>query len=473
MTDYMRGDAQDVDVGVRGFASLNNAQTTQIIEPDFTLTPGRIDPERDVVIGPGDVSYNAAKGGYDVTGTQISLESARTVRYRPGGLSFAGAAVVIPEPPTDGRFEVGLGNVPFEDYQNNGVFGQSDAEILLRLRPGGEWAYVIRRDGVETVIPRSKDATYWDGTPADGRSWDPSLSSRSGEEITDQNGNVSGKFWGFDAVNGDGPDQDNSNRSGLSLDDYPLMVIPKLVGTWYGKGPYYLGFEVTGSGGYQRHYPAVAFQAKGQSISTRASLPLTIRYDDEGAGNSYDFEVYGRQGSGGGEVADQPGTPFEFQPDVSLPAGTTPSDGSLIIAFRRAPESSVATDVNFRSSIFGLLRLTLATPNRAVIFTSLDPDFGTQTPAWRTPDSVQNQPDTAIQVADQDGTGADLTADPTGGVIQEAAMVDGGSKENAEALDPVNQATPRTKPVGIFAFATDSAVQGSADLLATFEEQPT
>jgi hypothetical protein len=471
MTEYMRGDAQDVDVGVRGYASLNNSQTTQEIRPDFTLSPSRLDPERDVVIGPGSVAYNASKGGYDVSGEQVSFETARLVRYRPGGLSYAGTAVVIPSPPPAGRLDVGVGGVPFQEYQDTGNFTQSDGEILLRLRASGDYAFVIRRDNVETIIPRSQEATAWDGTPAEGRSWDPTKTSRSGELIDDQNGDVSGKYWGFDAVDGSGPDEDNTNRSGLDLDDYPLMIIPKLQGTWYGKGPYFLGFEVAGSGGFQRDYPAVSFEAATQSITTRASLPLIARYDDEGAGQSFDFSVYGRQGSGSGPIKDQPKTPFQFVQNQSIQTGSGPADAQLLMAFRRAPEDAVTPDVNYRGTVFGLLRLGLASPNRAVVFTGLDPDFGGQTPAWGPPTSVSDQVETSIQTATLDTGGGDLTADATTSTVQEATLVEGGGKDTAGRVDPVDQPTPRTKPLGIFAFATDNAVNNDVDLLATFQEE--
>lgn len=475
MTDYMRGDAQDVDVGVRGYASLNNSLTVQEIVPDFTLSPARIDPERDVVIGPGDVTYVQEKGGYEVSGEQISFESARLVRYRPGGLSYAGVAVVIPSPPPAGRLDVGVGGVPFQEYQDTGNFAQSDGEILLRLRPNGDWAFVIRRNNVETIIPRSQDATYWDGTPAEGRSWNPELTSRSGEVIEDQNGNVSGKYWGFDAADGSGPDQDNTNRSGIDLDDYPMIIIPKLQGTWYGKGPYFQGFEVAGSGGFQRDYPAVGFEAVGQSISTRASLPVIARYDDEGAGQSYDFEVYGRQGSGAGPITDQPNTPWEYLDDFDVPVGSGPADANLLMAFRRAPEDAVTADVNYRGTLIGILDLYPAVPNRSIFFTALDIDFGGQTPAWRPPTSVGagDQANTSIQIATLDDTGAELTAGATTGTTEDAAMIPGGGGGNTDAstASVEDQPTPRTKPLGIFAFATDQAVNASGDLLALFQEE--
>lgn len=471
MTDQMRGTTEEVDVGVRGFASLNNSLTVQNIIPDFSLAPAQVDPERDVVITPGssDVRYVQPIGGYRATGQKWSFETANLVRYRPGGLSFAGAAVRIPDDPPAGHLDIGLGGVPYQQYVDTGAFDKSNGEISLRLTSNGDWAFVIRRAGAETVIPRDPEAESWQGTPAEGRSWVPGSVSESGKTITDQAGDVSGRFWAFDACHGEGPG--DGNRSGVDLDKRPLFVLPKLIGTWYGKGPYFLGFETAASGGFQRAYRAVGFEAEEQSISDRASLPLMVRYDDQGAGTSYTASVYGRQGSGAGELALQPKTPWNWQTGVSY--GTGFQNASLLMAYRRAPEDTVVEDVNFRGTVFGILNLSLSASNRSIIFSSLDIDFGTQTPAWTTPTSVSDQEDTSLQVATQTTGGSSLTADPTTGTIQEATQVAGGGggpNEGAAVIDPVQQPNARTKPLGIFAFGADQAVS-DADLLSLFQEE--
>lgn len=470
MTDQMRGRVEDVDVGVRGYAALNNSLTTQRILPDFSLSPARVDPERDVVITPGDASIDYVQpiGGYQASGQQWSFESANLVRYRPGGLSFAGAAVRIPSDPPAGHLDIGLGGVPYQDYLNTGTFGRSSGEILLRLTSNGDWALVIRRAGVDTVLPRDPSASSWAGTPAEGRTWTPGAVSESGKTVTDQQGNTSGRYWAFDACHGKGPGE--GNRSGIDLDQRPLFVLPKLIGTWYGKGPYYLGFETAASGGFQRPYRAVAFEAEGQSISDRASLPLIVRYDDGGAGESFTASIYGRQGSGAGELALQPKTPWNWQTGLSYGSGF--NNAELLLAYRRAPEDAVTDDVNYRGTVFGLLDLSLAAPNRTVIFTALDIDFGGQTPDWGPTTNIDTQAESSIQVADQDTGGADLTADPATGKIQEAQQVagGGGGNENASVIDPVDQPNARTKPLGIFAFGAGQSVN-DADLLTLFEEE--
>jgi len=214
-----------------------------------------------------------------------------------------------------------------------------------------------------------------------------------------------------------------------------------------------------------------AFESVGQSVTAQPTQPLMVRYDDGGAGQSYDMSVYGRQGSGAGEVGSQPETPWHLKDGFSYPTGF--SNAELAVAYRRAPEDSVAADVNFRGTIFGLLNLSLGQNPRSVVFTALDPDFGGQTPDWGPPTSEADPEDTVIQVADQDTGGADLTADPTAGTIQSGRVVPanqpGETKGGITSLSPVDQATPRTKPLGVFVFSLDGAASG-AELFTQFNE---
>lgn len=473
MTDPMTGESQDTDVALRGSWGLNNSIITQSIQPDFTLNPGPVDDERDVVIGSAGTPavYNENTGGYDLTGQKYSFETARMVRYRAGGLQFAGSMLVIPDDPPAGHLDFGLGRVPFQAWRDSGTFAQDDGEILLRLTSNGDWAFVIRRNDVETIIPRKADAASWQGTPAEGRSWDPSASKSRGIDADDQAGNLAGRFWGFDRVDGQGPG--NGNPSGVDLDQRPLAVLPKIIGTWYGKGPFFITFEAAGPGGYQRPWRAAAFEAVGQSISTAATQPLTIRYDDDGAGQSYDVEVYGRQGSGSGGIGTQPKTPWEFLDSAGYGSGF--GNAELLMAYRRSPEDVVASPVNFKGTTFGLLDVEVYTDQRSIVFTALDPDFGGQTPAWGNPTSIDEAQDSVVQVATQDDAAGDLTADPTTGTLQSAEMVGAssvsGGGSTVASLMPVDQPNPRTKPVGIFAFSSTGQAASGAEVKVQFQEE--
>lgn len=473
MTDQMRGAAEETDVGVRGPWSLNNSITTQPILPDFSLEPGRVDPLRDVVVGDGTVEYNRDLGGYVVDGTQISFETAAQVRYRPGGLSYAGQAVYIPSDPPAGHLDIGLGHVPYHPYTTEQVpFGPSDGEVILRLTSNGDWAFVIRRDDIETILPRKPDAESWQGTRAEGRSWNPKNTPSKGEHIKAEDGDISGRYWGFDKMDGAGPG--DGNRSGMDLDQRPLMVLPKIIGTWYGKGPYYLTFETAASNGFQRPYRAVALESERQSISTRATMPLMARYNDDGAGEPFQFSVYGRQGSGAGPVATRPKTPWDWQEDLSYGQGI--GNATLLMAYRRTPESSVTEHVNFRGVTYGLQKTSMYTPERSVIFASFDIDFDTQTPDWGTPTSESNQADVSIQTATQDTGGDELTADPFSGTIQEAGHIASGKASGGQAvydIDPVKQPTARTKVTGVFAFSATNQNVTTADMLTVFSESGT
>jgi len=248
MTDYMRGESQDADVGVRGYWGLNNSIITQSIQPDFALNPGPVDNERDVDIN-GGAQYLSSTGGYALSGQQFSFETARMIRYRAGGVVYCGSMLVLPDDPPAGHLDFGMGRVPFEAWRQSGTFEPDQNETLLRLTSNGDWGFVIKRNGTETIIPRDGSAASWSG-PATDRSWDPGDSKGTGSVIDDQNGDRSGKYWGFDRVDGSGPDE--ANRSGIDLDQRPIAILPKLIGTWYGKGPWYLVFETAGPNGYQR-----------------------------------------------------------------------------------------------------------------------------------------------------------------------------------------------------------------------------
>jgi hypothetical protein len=471
MSNQMQGSAQDVDVGVRGAWGLNNSIITQEIRPDFTLNPGAVDVERDVSLGSAatPAQYNAQKGGYDLTGQQYSFESARMVRYRAGGLQFAGSLLVIPDDPAGGHVDFGLGRVPYDAWETSGTFQASDDEVLLRLTSNGDWALVIRSGGTETIIPRDGSAASWSG-PAAGRSWVPGESESLGIAADDQAGDLAGRYWGFDAMDGEGPG--DQNPSGIDLDARPLAVLPKLIGTWYGKGPWYLAFEAAGPNGYQRPWRAAAFEAEGQAVNAQPTQPLMIRYDDDGSGESYDMEVYGRQGSGSGGIGAQPKTPWHLVDGFDY--GTGFSNASLVLAYRRAPEDTVAADVNFRGTTFGLLNIGVSQNTRSVVFTALDPDFGGQTPDWSNPTSIQDGAESVIQVASQDDTASDLTADATTGTLQSGRVVPandaGQSKGGITELQPVDQPNPRTKPVGVFMFSLDTSTSGE-ELFAQFEEE--
>ena len=470
MTDYMKGQAQDVDVGIRGLASLNNGVRTMPVQSDFSVNPGHISPAKDVVVSPqaDPVNYDEADGGYVVSGQQVSFETAKLLRYFPGGLQIAGQLVTIPAAPSAGRLEVGVGRVPFDPFDGtSSTFNQDTSEVLLRLDSDGDYSFVIRRDGVETVIPRDGSGGTWTGDEAD-RAWSGEAKSKV---IVNENDSVSGAYFPFDAFDGSGPDE--ANPTGLDIDP-PVSLLVKIFGTYYGKGPYFLTFDSVGPGGYQRPYPAVGFVTRrDQTITTRAQQPLIARYDDEGAGNTYTFGVHGRQGSHTGDFNEDPVQPYHFIGDTTVAGPTTvdESNATLVAAFRRKPQSAGTGQVNFRGTEYGLSKVGSGLDQTVFYFLVLDPDFGGQTPDWVEASVPRDDRDTAaIQVAEQDTGATDLTSDPTAGGYAYGGEVAGSGKNEVAVtdLDPAEQPTPRTKPVGLYAISTTgSDATGPVNLVFT------
>jgi hypothetical protein len=470
MTDYMRGAAQDVDVGLRGLASLNNGLRTMPVESDFSVNPGHVDPAKDVVISPQSdpVAYDEQSGAYNVSGQQVSFETAKLLRYFPGGLQIAGQLVTIPAAPSAGVLDVGIGRVPYEPFDgSSSTFNRDTSEVFLRLDSDGDFSYVVRRDGTDTIIPRDGSGGSWSGAKAD-RDWSGETKA---EEIDDEDGNRSGFYFPYDAFDGTGPN--DHNPSGISIDP-PVSLLVKLFGTYYGKGPYFLTFDVLGAGGYQRPFPAVSFVTRGdQTITTRAQQPLLCRYDDGGAGNTYTFGVGGRQGSHTGMFSEDPVTPFDLTTGVSVSAATDPAQADLIMAYRRKPQSAGVGQVNFRGTEYGLQTIGTYNDQRVFTFLCLEPDFGGQTPDWSTANAPDGDADRiAVQTATQDTGGSDLTADPTAGRSYGGEIVGSGKNDaTVTGLDPAEQPTPRTKRVGLFAMSLTGQSTTDSQFNVVFNQQ--
>jgi len=468
MTGFMQGGAQDVDVGVRGFASLNNGLRTMPVESDFSVGPGAVDPARDVVVSPqtDPVAYEQSEGRYTVTGQQVSFETAKLVKYFPGGLQIAGQLIMLPSVPSEGHVDVGLGRVPFDSFDGTAAtFNRDTSEVLLRLDSDGDFSYVIRRNGVDTVIPRDGPGGSWSGAKAE-RSW---AGDTAGAEVTNEDGDHTGYYYPFDDFSGDGPS--DVNPSGFDIDP-PVGVLVKFFGTYYGKGPYFLCFNILGPGGYQRPYPAVGFVARDdQTVTTRASQPLMARYNDDGAGNTYSFGVGGRQGSHTGDFSEDPITPFDLTTGVDVSAGTDPANADCIMAYRRKPQSAAVGSVDYRGAGLGLLKVATYNDQRILLFLCLDPDFG-QTPDWSDADVPTADGDTvAVQTATQDTTGADLTADPSTGRSFAGDIAGQGRKDaDVTGLSPEDQPTPRTKPVGVFALSLTGVSTSGSEFLLSFKQ---
>lgn len=428
--EYMRNGARDVDVALRGPASLNGEVRTGEVSSDFALTPGPIDPIRDVTPGPGTVAYSTATGGYSVSGEKKSFESARLVRYYPGGLLIAGIMVHIPAVPDAGTLDVGLGRVDWLDWDQNANFTHGDDEVVLRLDSAGDYSFVVKRSGTETIIPQANWAEQDRGTA-----------------IEDEAGNPAGTYWGFDAMDGDG-------SSGFDISP-PSTVLIKIMGTYYGKGPFGLFIEGVGPGGYQRPYPAVVFETgDDQAILGQPNQPLMARYDDGGAATSYDFEVFGRQGSHTGRFDFQPMRDFHDQDGETVAQGSVGSSTTLLV-FRRRPDSDLAADTNFAGTPFGFRKLQAFTNERAFAYIVVDPDIptGTDSIDWGDINGTNNPELSPVQVATQDTGGTALDADESTGRILGGDPLPGGQKTDAiGAADPLEQPVPRNKPIAIEAF---------------------
>lgn len=448
--DPMQGEAKTYDAALRGHTSLNNAVRTAEVTTGFTLTPGPVDTARDVIPGTGSVTFSDSTGGYAVTGEKQALETTRLLEYMPGGELIAAQLLHIPKVPDAGAFEFGIGRIQFPEWRNSSTFTPSTNEVFLRLDADGDYSFIVKRDGAETVLPQDGAGGTWSGDLTN-RSWHP---RKAREVVTDENGDVSGRYWGYDPMDGEYPDTENKSAIGLQP---PVTILPKIFGTWYGKGPYLLTLEAMGPSGYQRPWPAVAFESTNPGIIAQPNHPLMARYDD-GAGNTETAYVFGRQGSHVGTFRQTPQDTYHDRTEFTVDSGSE-SSATVVLLYRRKDDAADPEPTNYAGTEFGLLNVGTYTEQRTKMFGVLDPTIGGvaagESIDWTRPNGVNpdNETSTAIEVAWQDTAGNLLTVDPSTGK-RFGGEVFGAGKNDATVANakPVDQPTPRTKPIALMAY---------------------
>lgn len=394
--------------------SMNNNQRTTEIYNLFSVVPQNVSDLRDVVAGNGTVSfdnYYQVNTPAQADGLQ-ELATARIGQYRPGTNAIAGIYTQKDVDPV-GKAEYGYG------FEQNGI-GTEGA--YWRYRSNDDVELVVEREGVETVIPRS----LW--------------SSDTNEvEVTDENGKVTGRVWGFDELDGQG-------QSGI---EYNLQRghIHHINFSWYGAGP--VTFYVVGVGrhGHQKSWPVATYEPDSDPPFGQPNKPVFARLDNEGTATADNMQVGGRQFSTLGEFEPTFRETEHLQTNITV--GTT----------SYTPILSIKRKSGFEGIELDIQDIVMQTDNTLHVYPEVDPTFNT-TASYQTP-SGHDVDETAIEVANQ----PDVTPE-TG--LKYGGTIFGSGKNSKSLTSSEGQKFPfpRETPVVFFAKSlTNSAtVHSSTDI---------
>ncbi|PYZ97574.1 hypothetical protein CR205_02975 [Alteribacter lacisalsi] len=256
------------------FDELMTSQRTPVVELQSVYGLSAL---RDVVTvtGGGTVTNNTVEFNLSVSGAagdSATLDSAERGRYMPGYAGQAGIGVRIPqEPGPDQLFRWGL-----FDNQNGAFFQLSETEL----------AVVIRRAGVDTIIPQAA----WNGDALDG-------SGNSTLTLEVENGNI-----------------------------FQINF------TWYGYGV--IEFNVVledPDTGAQQTITVHRFKPEGETSFVDPNLPLRGQVINDGASTPATMFVAGRQYSIIGKFNPE----FRITSDRRI--ATVSTAGQPVIAFQRKP----------------------------------------------------------------------------------------------------------------------------------------
>lgn len=404
---------------LKSMVGLNDAVINQEITTEFLLVPGDTSQLRDVIwaddtrVRPDNADVTFSGGKYEIRTADsdsqnqnaISFESARIGKYRPGEPFYQGIYVEKDSTPV-GHMDVGY-------FRNNEANGPR-----LRFKSDGSWELRIGNGGVDTVIPQSS----WEGgTP---------------REVTNENEQVSGEFFGLDKMDGTGP-------SGIDLTDGVDHVI-LFIGAWYGGGPVVpCVYGIDDEGNYVPH-PIGVFEPKTDVTFQQPNQPATVKLDNEGSTTEDTCYVAGRQYSTAGRSSDETRKASHLAgDDTTITVTSTADTYTPILAFRRkSGKEGVGV---------GAGDLQIFTDQRLQVYVEINADIDEANTTFGEISTVENPEESAIEVADPDKTSLAVNNRGTGFSFNGKLYGQGKNDNEVSEKDPFEFPVAREDVVVIWA----------------------
>lgn len=406
---------------------INDAQRVAAVSSQFNITPNKPSDLRDILGVDGSYLDSTSESAYlsynddtyiistdETAFRSVDFETVPVGQYRSGTESIAGIYVQKDDPPV-GVAEWGYGRMA----QTVETVSVGENGLYFRYESDGTLSFVVERAGVETVIPQSE--------------WGPENNGKNGpREYTDENGDVSGMLYSFDDLN-------DSGESGLTLDVADGYVY-RIDFAWYGGGAICPKIVTLGREGRQRSWAPFIFKPLGQTSFAKPNQPVFCRLDNNGTATADSIRVAGRQVSTVGDFKDSTRETTHLHDQANLPGSNT-----TLFAFRRKP--------GFEGVELGIGRAeTFLSGGRVFIGLVVNPNLGGQTPDWQVPSGKNTGDETAIEVAELDDTGSDLTADlATGERYNGKLAVAGSGTGSLTQRGPITFPVPRNQPVVFYA----------------------
>jgi len=352
---------------IKSMVNLNDTVITQELEPDFTVTPDTVSQLQDVIwadgarVRPANADVNYSNGTYTVTTADgdsnnqnaISFESSKTGAYTPGEPFYFGEYVQKSSAPV-GHLDIGY----FRNNQDNGPW--------LRWKSDGSWEFIVANGGKLAKIPQSS----WTGGTA--------------REVTNEDDDVVGEFFGFDKMDGSGP-------SGIDLTNGVDHVV-HIIGAWYGGGALVPSILTMDDKGNYRPHPIGVFEPKNDISFEQPNQPVTARLDNEGGSTEDSVEIAGRQYSSAGESSvEKKKAPHFSEGGVTVGTSYTP-----VAAFKRK-QGEEGTSIDAAS-------IEIQTDQRLFAYLEINADIDDANTTFQDPSTVMNSSETSIEVADPDNS---------------------------------------------------------------------
>ena len=401
---------------LRGRQSINNQIRAANVESQFDITPVNVSEWRDIIIGDGSVTVENL---YELTTSTDSssrqrIETAQIGNYLTGSISTM-SVFAQKETVPNGVVEVGYGR----DNANNGMWLQWDNN--------DEYSVVLNRGGVKTTI--SQDDWFRET----GRS----------VEIDDENGDFSGRLWGFDPATGSSSD----GAAGINVDmtkgqQYQFSV------SW--GGPLLFSIDAVDRYGHDHSQPVFLFDPRdGRPVMTQPNHPVFGEIRNEGSTQQDTLKIGGRQFIQYGTRNIVKRRTEHLNDTVSIPTDSYVP----VTSFRRKENQYPGVTLQFET-------VGVNTDNTIHVFVMKDPTFNTAG-TWSDPQFTDSD-ETAIEI--QDEPDVNLDGAKWNGFIA-------GSGKNVRSLTTTGgkeMPIPRNQPVVLF--AKSLANQASVDVSMTINE---
>lgn len=401
---------------LRGKQSINNQIRTATVTSQFDIAPREVSRWRDIVIGDGTITNQTF---YELNTSTSStsrqrLETAQIGDYLGGSISTASVFAQKDSVP-NGYVDVGYGR----DGGDNAMF--------LRWENDDSYSVIIRRGGVETVIPQS------DWRQDQARSID----------VYNENDDFVGELWGFDTADGT-----RSGPSGITCDmrrgqQYQFSI------SW--GGPMLFSIDAVDRQGHDHSTPVFLFDPQdGEPVLKQPNHPVFGEIQNDGSTQQDTLKIGSRQFVQYGESGVVNRDTENLNDDVTVPTDSyTP-----IMAFRR--KTPDYEGITLRAS-----SLSIQTNNTLHVYVAKDPTFNTAG-TWTEPTNVLAD-ETAIEV--QNDPDVLVDGDKWDGFIS-------GSGKNTQAISSTEgkeMPVPRNQPIVLYARSI-SGNTATANFSMTVEE---